>query len=229
LLFEALEAGAPVEAVYVPLGTGSDLVDRARAQGLRVFELEPGVLERVSGVLNPQPVLAVGGFVDVPLDKLAGSDFVVVCVDIRDPGNLGTVVRSAEGAGVAGVICCTGTADIYNPKCVRASAGSIFHVSIVIGVKAQNALAQVGELGLRRLGCWPAGGTSLYDLDMTVPVAVVVGNEANGLGPELECHLDARVTVPMVGRTESLNVGMTAAVVVFEVARQRAMYRPTMS
>lgn len=222
LLTEALDAGAPVESVYVAAGADETVAARAGEAGLRVFTLAPGVLERVSGVVTPQPVMAVCGKVDVALECVAGSTLLLVCVDVRDPGNLGTVLRSAEAAGASGVVCCDGSADVYNPKCVRASAGSIFHSQIVAGGKPLDVLATLRDWGLRRLGSSPVGGTSLYEADLRTPVALVLGNEAQGLPASLEAELDGWLTVPMAGRTESLNVGVTAAVMCFEAARQRS-------
>ncbi len=137
---EALDAGVDVESVYLdPSMIGPDdalhaLVEQAYAAGSRVYELEEGVLARVAGTVSPQPVLAVVPQIDVPLERLheLHADLVVVCVDVRDPGNAGTVLRSAEAAGAGAVVCCGGTVDIYNPKTVRASAGTLFHVPVVV-------------------------------------------------------------------------------------------------
>jgi RNA methyltransferase, TrmH family len=197
------------------------VVEAAAARRIRIFELAPGVLERVAGTVTPQPVLAVAGFVDVPLEQVRGADLVVVCVDVRDPGNAGAVMRSAEAAGAGAVICCGGTVDVYNPKTVRASAGSLFHVPLVSGGDPVEVLEQLGAWGVRRLGTTVQAGEAYTSVDLRAPVAMVLGNEANGLPPELEPHLDTLVTIPMVGRTESLNVGMTAAVLCFEALRQR--------
>lgn len=221
LLEEALEAGAPLEAVYVAPGFDEPVIERAATAGVRVFTLAPGVMERVSDTVTPQPVAAVSRYVDVALDTLALSDLVVVCVDVRDPGNLGTVLRSAEAAGAGGVVCCEGSVDIYNPKCVRASAGSLFHVKVVAGGEPVDVLEALGEWGLRRLGTRPSSGTPYHRADLTLGTAFVLGNEARGLPPEVAAHVDDMVSVPMAGRAESINVGMTAAVLCFEAARQR--------
>ena len=100
------------------------MIEQALGAGVRVYQLGPGVMERVADTVTPQPLLAVVAFVDVGLDALAGASLVVVCADVRDPGNAGTVLRSAEAAGADGVICCDGSVDVYNPKTVRASAGA---------------------------------------------------------------------------------------------------------
>jgi len=179
------------------------------------------VLERVAGTVTPQHVLAVVPEVTVSLDALNGSSFLLVCVDLRDPGNAGTVLRSAEAAGVGGVICCSGTVDITNPKCVRASAGSLFHVPVVAGGDAVAVLETIGGWGVRRLGTAAGRGEPYTAADLRGPVALVLGNEAHGLPDPVSSALDGFVHIPMVGRGESLNVGMACAVLCFEVARQR--------
>ncbi len=227
VLDAALDAGAAIESLYLPPepadGDGhAAVVDRALAAGIRASDLAPGVLERVAGTVSPQPVLAVAPYLDVPLDALRDANLVVVCVDVRDPGNLGTVLRSAEAAGVGGVICCDGTVDVYNPKCVRASAGSLFHVRVVAGGEPEDVLATLGEWGLHRMATRPSGGQAYHRADLIRPTAFVLGNEATGLPASLDHLVDETVTIPMAGRGESLNVGMAAAVLCFEAARQRA-------
>ncbi|MGQ0744029.1 MAG: TrmH family RNA methyltransferase [Acidimicrobiales bacterium] len=223
LLAEALDARAPVEGVYAVAGFGDPVLDRAAGAGLRIFDLAAGVIERVSGVVTPQPVVAVCARVDSSLESLAepAESTVMVCVDVRDPGNLGTVLRSAEASGAVGVVCCEGTAEVYNPKCVRASAGAIFHTPVVLAGAARGVLDQLGTWGWRRLATGADGGSDLYQADLSGPVAVVLGNEAHGLDPELANAMDELVSIPMAGRSESLNVAMASTVVAFEIARRR--------
>jgi TrmH family RNA methyltransferase len=231
LLEEALAAGATIEAVYVDEAWGqgsherlSGLLERCSETRVRVFELEPGVLERVAGTVTPQPVMAV---VEMPVFELAGLKaanprLVIVCVDVRDPGNAGTVARSAWAAGADAVVCCEGTVDLWAPKAVRSSAGAVFHVPIVSAGPAAGVLSEIGEWGLRRLGTVSEGGVDYAAEDLTGRVAFVLGNEAAGLPlGGLHTQLDGLVSIPMTGGAESLNVGIAAAVLCFEVARQR--------
>lgn len=223
VLAEALSSGAPVESVYVDSSAGpaeEAVLHAALAAGCRVFELAPGVLERIAGTVTPQALLAVVATVDVPLAR-AEADLVVVCVDVRDPGNAGTVLRSAEAAGAGAVVFCEGSVDVYNPKTVRASAGAVFHVPIVVGGPPGDVLHELARRGLRRLGTAARDGIPYTDTDLRAPTALVLGNEATGLPAAVATHLDGLVTIPMAGRAESLNVGMAAAVLCFEAARQR--------
>jgi TrmH family RNA methyltransferase len=211
LVAEALASG-DVEAVYAP--EGADVPFDVR-------RLAKGVLERISDTTTPQPVLASVRMPGTTIDDLAGATFVVVCVDLQDPGNAGTVLRSAEAAGAGAVLFAGASVDPFNPKAVRASAGSLFHVPVVSGGEAVEMLQALGERGLRRLGTVARGGTSLDDADLTGPTAIVLGNEAHGLPADVDALLDDRLTIPMAGRSESLNVAMAASVLCFEVARQR--------
>jgi len=222
---QALGAPGGVETLFVDAGAAgppeADIVERAAVAGCPVLELAPGVLERVAGTVTPQPLLAIVPMLDRPLASLGRDGVLVVCADVRDPGNLGTVLRSAEAAGALGVICAEGTVDPYNPKCVRASAGALFHVPLVVGGGTVQVLEQLGAWGVHRLGASARGGVSLWSTDLTGPLALVVGNEASGLPAPVEAGLDGHVTIPIEGRAESLNVGMAATVLVYEAARQR--------
>ena len=221
VLSEALDAGVPIESVYLAPGASDEVASRAYDAGARIFELAPGVLERVADTVTPQPVMAVVPFLDRPLADLRGARLAVVAVDVRDPGNAGTILRSAEAAGADGVLCCEGSVDVYNPKTVRASAGSLFHVPVVAGGDPVDVLNEMATWGVRRLATTATGGRDYSEVDLTGPVAFVLGNEANGLSADLDACVDERVTIPMLGRSESLNVGMAAAVLCFEAARQR--------
>ena len=227
LVTAAFDAGAQVEGVYVAadaLGVPAlgPVLERAGAAGVRVHELAPGVVERVADTVTPQPVLAVVRTPEADLGRLAGAGFVVVCVDVRDPGNTGAVIRLADAAGADGVVCCEGTADPFNPKTVRASAGSVLHLPVVVGGDAVATLATLGEAGLQRVAAVVRGGTPYTELDLGGRVALVLGNEAAGLSDAVAGQVDAGVTIPMGGRTESLNVAMAAAVLCFEVRRHRS-------
>jgi TrmH family RNA methyltransferase len=233
LLAAALDAGCAIEAVYVaPEGAAvpavASVADRVAAAGGRVFDLAAGVMEKVASTVTPQPVVAVVAYRPAGLDVLDGASLVVVCVDVRDPGNLGTVIRTADAAGADAVVCCEGTVDPTNPKCVRATAGSLFHVPVVEGGAVADVLAALAARGITTVATVVRGGTDHTEIDWTTPSALVLGNEASGLPAELAGAMDRRATVAMAGRAESLNVSMAAAVVAFEAVRQRRSAGSTM-
>ena len=221
LVEEALAAGAAVEAVYWSRGAPAEVVERARAAGLPTYELAEGVLERVADAVTPQPVLAVVGAAVVELSDLQGAGSVLVCDQVRDPGNAGTLVRTARAAGVDGVVWCRDSVDVYGPKTVRASAGAVFRVPLVVDAEPGPVMAELGGWGFNRLAAVAEGGRDYAAMDLRGRFALMVGNESHGLGSDHLDLADELVSVPMAGGTESLNVGVAAAVICFEAARQR--------
>ena len=225
----ALDRGARLDAVY--FGPRADvafpaLTARVSATGTEIAVLKEGVLEKVGSTRTPQPVLAVASMPTTGRDALGAEGLVVVCVAVSDPGNLGTLVRSAEASGAAAILLGPGSVDAYNPKVVRASAGAIFGIAVVDadseGWSTVEALHALGRLGRQRLGATAARGVPYAEADFTRPTAVVLGNEAHGLGDEVAAALDGQVSIPMAGPAESLNVAMAGTVLCFESARQRA-------
>jgi len=221
----ALDQDAVLDVVYLAPGAGrafGPLLERVRAAGVRVAELREGVLERVGSTVTPQPIVAVAPIRAGRLDALPPTGFVLVLVAVQDPGNAGTLLRSAEGSGASGVVFCGNSVDAHNPKVVRSSAGAIFGTSLVEGDDPVKVLETLGAAGRRRLGTTATGGVAPDELDLTEPLAFVLGNEAHGLAPEIADHLDDTVTIPLAEpRVESLNVAMAGTVLCFETARQR--------
>jgi TrmH family RNA methyltransferase len=168
--------------------------------------------------VTPQAIFARGVLRRSSADALGGVGFVLVADRVSDPGNAGTLVRSGAAAGVDGIFLGAGSVDAYNPKVVRASAGALFAVPIVEGSPTVQILERLGAGGLRRVGATPRGGRSLDDIDLTGPLALVVGHEVHGLGA---LPLDELVTIPMTAEAESLNLAMAATVLCFEARRQR--------
>lgn len=221
LLQEALDAGAPIEAVYAAPGAPGPLLDRALASGARVFDLAPGVMERLADAASPQPVLTVLVRPDPDVAILRDATLVLVCAGLRDPGNAGTVLRSARAAGADGAIFCATSVDPYNPKTVRASAGALLHLPVVEAEELGGVVDRLGDWGFVRLAAVARGGRDYAEVDLTRRIALLVGNEAHGLAPEQLATVDELVTIPMAAHTESLNVGVATGIICFEAARQR--------
>jgi len=206
LLAQAVAAGWEIEAQFVAPGADAVACDAA------VFEFAPNVIERVASTDAPQPVLAVVRQRTSVLPTAV--DFVMVADRLADPGNAGTIIRSAEAAGAQAVVFTAGSVDPYNPKVVRASAGSLFRIPVLSG-----SLAALQAAGLTVLATSSHQGAAYTDTDLTGRVAVVVGNEAHGVPGD--APVDGWLTIPHSGPAESLNVAMAATVIAFEVARQR--------
>jgi TrmH family RNA methyltransferase len=217
---EALASSAGPSSLFYTSDAHA-LVDRARDSGVEIVHVSDEVMTRLTSTVTPQGLVAVAPFVDVPLPGLpAGPACVVLLHAVRDPGNAGTVLRSADAAGADAVVFTSASVDVYNPKTVRASAGSLFHVPVVRGPETAEAVDAVHSRGGRILAMDAEGDEDLYGLDLTGPVVFLFGNEAWGLPEEVAALADATVRVPIQGGAESLNLAAAATVCLFEWARQ---------
>lgn len=209
LVREAVDAGWTVIEQFVAPDT--DPVEGAGT----VRRVAAGVIERVADTESPQPVLAVVERRFAESAVLSRASFVVVADGLADPGNLGTLLRSAEASGADAVMITSGSVDPSNPKVVRSSAGAVFRVPII----EAGSLDDVARAGLVRIGTSSHHGSTHTEIDLVRRVALVLGNEAHGLSDD--ANVDEWVTIPHAGRAESLNVAMAGTVLCFEVARQR--------
>ncbi|MFD1831518.1 MULTISPECIES: TrmH family RNA methyltransferase [Streptomyces] len=207
----------------------ADVVAAARAAGARVRTATDEVIAELSQTVTPQGLVGVCRFLDLPFARIlaARPRLVAVLAHVRDPGNAGTVLRCADAAGADAVVLTDASVDLYNPKAVRASVGSIFHLPVAVGVPAEQAVAGLREAGVRVLAADGAGerdlDTELDEGRMGGPTAWVFGNEAWGLPEETRALADEVVRVPIHGRAESLNLATAAAVCLYASARaQRA-------
>lgn len=189
------------------------------------------VMERLSDTQHPQGILAVVAMREAVPEELLGipsgdpkerpAPLILLLENLQDPGNLGTILRMAEGAGVTGVLLTGATADPYNPKVVRGTMGSIFRVPFLYRESAADAVRLLKDHGVRLLAADPRGERTYTETDLKGPVAFLIGNEGAGLTEETLRAADERVTIPMAGQLESLNAGISAAILSFEAARQR--------
>lgn len=214
---EALRAGAPVETVFV-----STDVEHFEPEGAPVVRATPSVLESMSDSVTPQGVVAVVQMRDVELADLGDdADLVVILDQVRDPGNAGTLVRSATAAGAQSVVFTSGAVDPYAPKTVRASAGMLDRVALVRGVPFEDAARSLAARGFAAVGTDASAPTPYDAVDYTRRVAFVVGNEAWGMEPDHRELLTEVVSIPMPGDAESLNAGIAGSILLFEAVRQR--------
>ncbi|NJP67097.1 TrmH family RNA methyltransferase [Streptomyces spiramenti] len=207
----------------------TELLTAARTAGVRVAVAAEEVLAGISQTVTPQGLVGVCRFVDRPFGEVlaAGPRLVAVLAHVRDPGNAGTVLRCADAAGADAVVLTDASVDVYNPKAVRASVGSVFHLPVAVGVPVAEAVAGLKAAGSRVLAADGAGDRDLdAELDagaMGAPTAWIFGNEAWGLPEETRALADGVVSVPIHGRAESLNLATAAAVCLYASARaQRA-------
>jgi RNA methyltransferase, TrmH family len=225
---EALrQPGVLTELFVTSQGAGRhpELVAEAASQGAVVHEISGEVMAEVAQTITPQGLVGVCRFVDVALASLLEQPprLVTVLANVRDPGNAGTVLRTADAAGADGVIFSAASVDPYNSKCVRSSAGSLFHLPVVAGAPIAEAIGRLRESGLQVLAA-DGSATRVLDSaegpDLTRPTAWLFGNEAWGLPDDVLALADAAVAVPIYGRAESLNLAAAAAVCLYASARQ---------
>ena len=177
----------------------------------------------MSDTRTPQGILAVMKMpaYNIPDITSAKNPMVIVLENIQDPGNLGTIMRSAEGAGAAGVIMSRDTVDIYNPKTIRSTMGSLFRVPFIIADDICKTVCRLKDDGVKIYAARLDGSNEYYRENYCGPCAVLIGNEGNGLTDKLSSYADKYIRIPMEGRLESLNAAVSASVIMYEAARQR--------
>jgi len=248
---EAFSSGARISDLFVTVparSRHSDLVTAMAGAGIGVHAVSGEVMDELAQTVTPQGLLAVCGFIDVPLTELAPKSprtrkatqdgpvapalsLVALLANVRDPGNAGTVLRTADAAGAHAVVFADASVDPYNGKCVRASAGSLFHLPVVAGARIEDAVATMRDAGLRIVAADGRAGRSLDEPDVQArlaePTAWMFGNEAWGLPPELVALADEPIAVPIYGRAESLNLAAAAAVCLYASARAQRVHPVT--
>ncbi len=225
LIEEALRAGLHVHCAFAAVGFEHLLEALPLPPETEILLMKRELLDSALATKSPQPVAAL---VEPPdwtwahlLDRHGSVvPLIAVLAGIQDPGNLGAILRSAEAFGADGVLALPGTANAWNPKAVRASAGSIFRVPL-LNVTVKDCFAHLREAGVT-VWTTTVGAAEPADLiDLTVPVAIIFGNEGNGVPANLAAKADGAVTIPCPGSVESLNAAVAASVLLYEAARQR--------
>ncbi|MDF9407417.1 RNA methyltransferase [Pelotomaculum isophthalicicum JI] len=226
---EALESSFSVEMlVYCEKAMcnarGQALLEAASVRGISVLEVEESLFEELADTVTPQGILAVVKWRWYKLNDLHAGvrPWLLVLVDgVADPGNLGTIVRSADAAGADGVILLKGTADIFNPKALRATMGSIFHIPVIRNSAFDEVETFFNRHGIKLVAGMPHGGKVIFESNLTESCALVVGSEPRGPGGNVMSAVFERVHIPMPGRAESLNVAISTAILLYEAVRQR--------
>jgi TrmH family RNA methyltransferase len=198
-------------------------VDEARRKGVPVTEVTPAVLAALAETVTPQGVVGVAPLLDVPLGAVQQPRLVAVLDRVNDPGNAGTVLRTADAAGADAVVLTEGSVDPHNGKCVRATAGSLWHLPVVSDVPLEAVVTHLREQGVQVLATTGAGDDDLDDLVdaglLAGPTAWLFGPEAAGLSAEALALADRTVRIPIPGRAESLNLSAAAAVCLYASRR----------
>jgi len=192
--------------------------ERVLNNDLPKYEVDESVIKELTNTTNPQRVVAVVRKPKININK--DLEFVVVIDKVQDPGNLGTIIRTCDAAGVDVVYIIKGTVDVYNDKTLRATMGSIFHIPILYYDTFKDAVNDLYSNGFN-IYASTLDGEDLYKTNLKGKTAIVIGNEANGMAEEDISLCNKRIKIPMLGRAESLNASIAAAVIIYEALRQR--------
>jgi TrmH family RNA methyltransferase len=231
LLEEALGAALRVPTVFVAQGAEPLLEGLKLPSQTEVLLVPRKLLDAALSTETPQPVAALveppsWSWEDIFPSTAKAAPLIVVLAGLQDPGNLGTILRSAEAFGATGLLSLPGTVSAWNPKAVRASAGSLFRLPL-LAVSTEECFARLREAGVKVWTTAVHGAESASRIDLTAPIALLIGNEGNGVPEALAAQADGAVTIPCPGPVESLNASIAASVLLYEASRQRAARRGT--
>jgi TrmH family RNA methyltransferase len=232
---EALNTGARIYEVLISPylfrnARGSKLYERLVDAGVEIHGVTGEVLEFVADTETPQGIVAIVGFPDLR-PALHGTPLVMLAYEIRDPGNLGTLIRSADAFGLAGIILSGDVVDPFNAKCIRATMGSIFRVPLMSFDRVEDSIEFLKRQGFSIVAADVNAKTLSYDYDFQGKCGILLGSESHGLPREVVRLCDALVSIPMIGDAESLNAAVAGSVLMYEAYRQRqsedkALYCP---
>ncbi len=181
------------------------------------------VFAQMSDTKTPQGILAIVQMLTYTIEDMTSGKIPVIVLleNIQDPGNLGTIIRSAEGAGATGIILSKDTVDIYNPKTIRSTMGALFRMPFLYSEDIIGAAQELKKRGIKLFAAHLKGNNNYYNEDLSVPMGLLIGNEGNGLTDKLTKEADLLVKIPMEGNLESLNAAVSTAVILYEAHRQR--------
>lgn len=226
ILRDALSLGVPLSAVIVRCG----YFDRSRdfclsdmPPDVELIELAESIFDEIAETEHSQGIIAIAGRKELSeaefFEQAGKSGNIVVLDRLQDPGNIGTIIRTADAAGYKGVVAIKGCSDIFSPKVVRAAAGSVFRVPVLFAETPEQAAGQIKATGRRLIATCFDTDKRYYDIDMKRGIALIIGNEGNGISRELLELSDERVKIPMTGSIDSLNAAVAAGILMYEAQR----------
>lgn len=228
IVTEAIEEENRVYAVFYSeslagINGGNELLTKLENSRLRIYRVSERLFREICDTETPQGVLAVVKMKECTMEEVLGKEnpFLVILDSIQDPGNMGTIIRTADACGADGVVLAGGCVDAYNPKTLRSTMGSIFRIPIVKTGNLPELLGILKKKGIRSFAGHLKGERHHFDSDYTKPSALIIGNEANGIKEDALPFIDELVSIPMPGRAESLNASVAAGIMMYEVVRQR--------
>ncbi len=200
-----------------------EFINGFNTQGFPVYIFSQKLFKSISDTVSPQGVMCICekfscSFNDVLSKK---PQLIIACECVSDPGNLGTIIRTADAAGASGIILSQGCADIFNPKVLRSAMGSVFNLPIFTNAELKQIIKKLKQSGIQTLAAHLKGGVTPYAVNLKKPTAILIGNEANGLTEETASAADILVKIPIAGGAESLNASVACGILIYETVRQR--------
>jgi len=188
----------------------------------RVFVLPDKLFNEISDTETPQGVLSVARMKKYSIDEVMYPDGLFIILDsVQDPGNMGTIIRTADAAGFTAVIALEGCVDVYNPKVLRSTMGSVFHIPVIQDGSPETSFSKLKSHGVKIYAAHLKGTVNYFELDVRRSAAFVIGNESKGISDRVASLADELVRIPMIGQAESLNASVAASLLMYESVRQR--------
>lgn len=230
LVDEAIKSNCKILSIFVDIEIAADdrhgkAIDRSASQSTDVYAISPELLRHIADTENPQGIVVIAarpesGIAEIEERLEREIPLVLLLEEANNPSNIGAIIRSAEAAGIAGVITTSGSADAFSPKSIRASMGSCFRFPIWECVQIDVVLAWAKQRGIAAVGLAGNAKESIYNVAWNKPAMLVAGSEAHGLSPEFLAKLDGSVRIPMAEPVESLNLAAACGITMFECRRQ---------
>ena len=224
---EALKENADIVKIVISenlnqVKGGNEILSRISTMGLEIYTLPQKLFKGISDTESPQGILAVIKAKQYLLTELiCNSNFIILLDCIQDPGNLGTIIRTADAAGVTGIIISEGCVDLYNPKVLRSTMGSVFRVPIFHSNDLVDTINVLKKSGVKIYTTHLSSSTNYCELEEVENIGVVVGNEANGVSEAVVLQTDLLIKIPMPGKAESLNAAVAAGIIMFEIVKKK--------
>jgi len=224
---EALKENAEFDKIFISekladINGGSEILKRINNESYTIYSLPDKLFKEISDTENPQGILATIRFRKMSADEIhEDGRFYIILDSLQDPGNMGTIIRTADAAGVSGIIISKGCVDIYNPKVLRSTMGSVFHIPLYHSEDLIKTINKLKKSGCKIYAAHLKGSVNYFEEDMRGRSAIIIGNEANGISDEIAEQADVLVKIPMPGRAESLNASVAASLLMYEVVRQQ--------
>ena len=223
LIEEAVKNGAVLRMILVREDFArDDKIIELEKEGREIYAVSREFFDKTADTKTPQGIAAVCEKPRLSVSEFfSGTENIVVLDRLQDPGNIGTIIRTADAAGFGGAIVMKGTADLFSPKTVRAAAGSLYRVKLFFSDDPEETMRLIAENGKKSICTSPHGGELYFNADLAKNTALIIGNEASGACAEFLNDSDIRITLPMEGTIESLNAAVSAYIVMYESVRQR--------